>query len=122
MLSTSFGRSLTLEANIYRAFQEIPIRLWELKAHYHIFMIHRLMFTLRLVDSVHTCIRHSFTIHFNIIISSRRVFRVAFSLEYVDLNALVYSFVISPMPSSGAGSVVGIATGYWLGRPGIESR
>jgi hypothetical protein len=122
MLSTPFARSLTLEANSCQAFQEIPIRLWELKAHCHIFMIQRLMFTLRQMDPVHTFTGHLFTIHFNIIFYSRRVFKVALSLEYVDLNALVYSFVISIMPSSGSGSVVGIATSYGLGDLGIEPR
>jgi len=63
-------------------------------------MIPRLMFTLRQMDQVHICTRHSFKIHFIIIISSIRVFKVASSLEDVDLNALGYSFLISPMHSN----------------------
>ena len=96
----SFAWSLNLEANSCWTFQEISIRLWELKTHCLVFMIPRLMFTLRQMDQVHTCTRHSFKIHFIIIISSIRVFKVASSLEDVDLNALGYSFLISPMHSN----------------------
>ena len=49
-------------------------------------------------------------IHFNISISSRRVFEVVSSLEDVDVNALGYSYLISPMPSDTAIPVKSLIT------------